>query len=108
MSEPGRDPWLLTCAAQLPGGCGERRGRVARETLFFFSFFSLFFLFRATPVTYGSSQARESELQLLAYTIARATRDPSHIYDLHCSSCQRWILDPLMEAKDQTCNPHGY
>ena len=29
----------------------------------------------------------ESELQLPAYTTATATRDPSHIYDLHYSSC---------------------
>ena len=36
----------------------------------------------------------ESELKLLAYTIATATSDPSHIYDLHHSSQQRAILNP--------------
>ena len=41
----------------------------------------------------------ESELQLLAYTIATATPDLSHICDLHHSSGQHWILNPL---RDQT------
>ena len=42
-----------------------------------------FFLFSVAPVAYGSSQARE--LQLQAYTTARATWDLSCICDLHCS-----------------------
>ena len=29
--------------------------------------------------------------------------DPSRICDLHHSSWQRWILNPLIEARDQTC-----
>ena len=45
----------------------------------------------------------KSELQLLAYTTATATWDPSHTCDLHYSSWQRWILTPLSKAKDQTC-----
>ena len=45
----------------------------------------------------------ELELWLLAYTTATATRDPSHVYDLHHSSGQRQILNPLREARDQTC-----
>ena len=45
----------------------------------------------------------ESELQLLAYTIAPAMQDLSRI-DLHCSSWQCQILNPLREARDQTCN----
>ena len=36
---------------------------------------------------------------------ATATPDPSHIYDLHHSSWQRWILNPLREARDRTHNP---
>ena len=50
-------------------------------------------LFRATPVTYFHI-ARvprlrvESELQLLAYTTATATQDPSHVCDLYWSSQQ--------------------
>ena len=44
----------------------------------------------------------ESELQLLAYTTATATWDPSRICDPHHSSQQRWILNPLSEARDGT------
>ena len=40
----------------------------------------------------------ESELQVPAYAMAIATPDPSRIYDLH----QRWTLNPLSEARDQT------
>ena len=46
----------------------------------------------------------ESELQLLAYTIATATPDPNHIYNLHHSSQQCQILNPLSEARDRTLN----
>ena len=60
-----------------------------------------FFLFRATPATYGSSQARvKLELQLLG--TATATQDPSHICNLCYSSWQHQILNPLSEAKDGT------
>ena len=47
-----------------------------------------------------------SELQLLAYTAARATAmpDPSRFFDLHHSSQQRWILNWLSEARGWTCN----
>ena len=44
------------------------------------------------------------ELQLPAYTTATATRDPSHVWDLHHSSQQCQILNPLSEAREQTCN----
>ena len=37
----------------------------------------------------------ESKLQLLAYTTATATRNPSLVCDLHCSSWQCQILNPL-------------
>ena len=43
----------------------------------------------------------ESELQLPAYTTAPATRDLIPVFDLHHSSWQHWILDPLSEARDQ-------
>ena len=46
----------------------------------------------------------ELELQMLAYAAATATRDPSQVCDLHHSSQQRWILNPLREARDRTCN----
>ena len=42
----------------------------------------------------------KSELQLPAYTTTTATQDPSHIFDLHHSSRQRWIPNPLKEDRD--------
>ena len=42
------------------------------------------------------------ELQPLAYTRAIATRDPSRVCDLHHSSRQHRILNPLSEARDGT------
>ena len=45
----------------------------------------------------------ESELQLPAYGTATAKRDPSHVCNLHHSSQQHWILNPLSEARDRTC-----
>ena len=47
----------------------------------------------------------ELELQLPAYATATATKDLSRIFDLHHSSWQRWILNPLIEVRDQTRNP---
>ena len=44
------------------------------------------------------------ELQLPAYTTATATPDPSHVCNLHHSSRQLWLLNPLGEARDWTCN----
>ena len=46
----------------------------------------------------------ESELQLPAYTTVAAKWDLSHNCDLHHSSQQRQILNPLSKAKDQTRN----
>ena len=43
----------------------------------------------------------KSELQLPAYPTATATGDPSCACDLHPSSQQRWILNPLIEVWDQ-------
>ena len=42
------------------------------------------------------------EVQLLAYTTATAMWDPSCLCDLHHSSWQHPILNPLGEARDQT------
>ena len=78
-------------------------GHVVSSFFFCFFLFSVFWLFRAAPATCGSSQAGgESELQLLAYTTATATatQNPSHICNIHHSSWQYWILNPLSEARD--------
>ena len=45
----------------------------------------------------------ESELHLLAYTTATATPDLSCIYNLHYSSRQCWILNPLSKARNGAC-----
>ena len=42
------------------------------------------------------------ELQLQAYATATAAQDPSHVSDLHHSSQQHQILDPLSQARDRT------
>ena len=44
----------------------------------------------------------KSELQLLAYTPAMATLEPSRIRNLCCSLRQCWILHPLSKAGDGT------
>jgi len=44
----------------------------------------------------------QSELQPPAYTTATAVWDPSCICNLHNSSWQHQILNPLSEARDQT------
>ena len=44
------------------------------------------------------------ELWLPAYARATAMPDPSHTCDLHHSSEQHRILNPLNEAGDRTCN----
>ena len=44
----------------------------------------------------------EPELQLPAYARATATPDLSHVCDLHHSSRQCWILNPLTKAGDGT------
>ena len=46
----------------------------------------------------------ELELQLLAYATATATLDPSCVWDLHHSSWQCQILNPLSKARGRTCN----
>ena len=42
------------------------------------------------------------ELQLPAYTTATARLELRYICDLHCSSWQCWILNPLNNARDWT------
>ena len=82
------------------------------QQLFFLNFlyfnFFFFFCFLAPQPQHVEVPRLvvELELQLPAYTITTATQDPSHIYDLHHSSRQCQILNPLSEARDRTCN-HG-
>ena len=67
--------------------------------------FFLFFLFRAVLMANGGSQARGLIGATAAgYATVTATPDPSHVCDLHSSSWQCQILNPLNKARDQTCN----
>ena len=74
-----------------------------------FYFILFFYLFRAVPAAFGGFQTRgpvgtiasKSELQLLAYATATATRNPSCI--CHHSLWQHWILNPMSETREQTC-----
>ena len=50
-------------------------------------------------MAYGGSQAKDP----LTYATAIATPDLSHVCDLHHSSWHHQILNPLSEARDQTC-----
>ena len=66
-------------------------------------FFCCYFLFMATHAVYEVPRIGvKSKLQLPAYTTVTATQDPSHISDLHHSSRQHRILNPLSEARDPT------
>ena len=68
-------------------------------------FFFFFCLFRATPRHMEVPKLGvELELQPPAYTTATATPDPSYICDLHHSSQQHEILNPLSKARDWTSN----
>ena len=70
---------------------------------FFACFLFVCLFFRAILTACGSSQAEvQLELQLSAYTSATETQDLSHIFDLHHSSWQLQILNPLSEARDWT------
>ena len=71
-------------------------------TLGLFVLFCFVLLFRATYPWHMEVPrlGAEWELQLLAYTTARPA--PSCAWDLHLSSQQCWILNPLTEAKDWT------
>ena len=80
-----------------------RRYRILPFLIFLFFFF-FFFCFSVAPAAYPSPMLGvKSGLQLLACATATATPDLSHICDLHHSSQQHWIINPLREARDQTC-----
>ena len=69
---------------------------------FFFFFFRFFFL--GLRPQHMEAPRLGVELELPAYTTATAVPDPSCICDLHHSSQQCQILNPLSKAKDRTRN----
>ena len=71
---------------------------------FFLSFFFFFFFFWLCPHHMVFFRVGvELGLWIPAYTIATAMPDPSHVCDLHHSSEQCWIPNPLSKAKDGIC-----
>ena len=62
-----------------------------------------FFCFLGTHLQHveDPSLGVKLELQLLGYTTATATQDPSHVCDLQHSSQPCQILNPMSEARDQ-------
>ena len=69
----------------------------------FYYYYYYFFLELHPPRMEVPSLGVTSELQLPAYATATAAWDLSCIYDLHHSSRQCRILNPLGEARDRTC-----
>ena len=69
-----------------------------------FWFFFLFFLGLHLRHMEVPRLGIKSELQLLVYATATAMRDLSHVCNLHHSSWQYQILNPLSKARDQTRN----
>ena len=68
---------------------------------FLFLFFS-FFSFLGPYLWHIPGLVVNLDLQLLAYTTATETLDPSRICDLHRSSRQQWTFNPPSKASDQT------
>ena len=67
-------------------------------------FFCLFVFLGLHPQHMGIPMLGvKSELQLQAYPTAIAMQDPSHVCDLHHSSQQHQILNPLSKARDWIC-----
>ena len=93
--QPGWTP-TVSSPGPFPSGLG---GEDALSKRFFFFFFS-FLLFTAAPEV--PRLGVRSELQPPAYITATAMQDPSHIFDVHHSSWQRWIPNPRSEARDGT------
>ena len=69
-----------------------------------FTLFYLFCVFVGPHLRHMQVPRLGVESELPAYTTATPTLDPSCVCNLHHSSLQCWILNPLIEARDQTCN----
>ena len=76
------------------------------EHLSVFSDYNFLFFFLGLHLWHmeGPRLGVEFELQVLAYTTTIATRNLSLVCNLHHSSWQHRILNPLSEARDRTCN----
>ena len=70
-----------------------------KDVLIYLFIYLLFFLFRAIPVAYGSSQARD---QTGAAAAGLCHSHLSCICSIHHSLWQCQILNPLSKARDRT------
>ena len=96
---------ILGPGRQLPGRKWGFGGFFLFCFVFLFGFWFVYFCFLGLHLRHLEDPRLgvELELQLPAHTTATATRDPSHICDLpHSSGQQRWILNPLSQARDGT------
>ena len=93
------------------GVCWHEAGRVVLNPSYrssgklFSLFLFLLFFFRAAPAAYGNFQARgwiRATAANLCHSHSNMGSEP--VCDLHHSSWQRWILNPLSEARDRTRN----
>ena len=80
-----------------------------QQALKLFLFLLVFFFFllcRAAPLAYGGSQAR-GRIRATAASLhqSHGNARTSRVCDLHHSSPQRRILNPLSETRDRTHNP---
>ena len=68
-------------------------------------FIFIFLLFRAAPTAYGSSQAR-GQIAATAAGLCQSHGNAvlSHVFNLHRSSREVWILNPLSKARNWTHN----
>ena len=67
--------------------------------------FYILCLFMATPMAYEVPRLGvQSELQLTTYVRATATPDWSQVCELHHSSWQHRIPNPLIKVRDGSCN----
>ena len=96
---------------QRPGCCltrGQQRGGLLdplpKQISFFFFFSFLPFLGLHPRHMEVPRLGVQWELQPPAYARATAMQDLSRVCELHHSSRQRQILNPLSEARDRTCN----
>ena len=68
-----------------------------------FLIFNFFFLFLGLHPGHMEVPRLRVESELQPLVCAEAMQDLSCVCDLYCSSQQRRILNPLSEARDQTC-----
>ena len=80
----------------------QKKYLVEIKAMCFFFFLFCYFLGPYPRHMEVPEQGVDSELQQPALSTATATQDPSHVFDLHHSSWQHHIPNPLSKARDQT------